>query len=455
MENTIFNWNKIYSQENAKILEELLDRETASFIEFMEIFFTDHVAKPDIYSYLVKLIQPGAIRDLNNQIQQNLLSFLTQDYFFLCFVQRWLEWCMCLILNVGELQPEVHVARFLFLLIDTGALPVDIRRLPRLVKKDVISTYYEDILNYNSATVEEIISHSANYSNSEPITLTYFEAVRRIKKSGFPESLLKNDAMKSTHCFLKVNPDDAYTEQVNNIFNLEHFREANSGTPSYKTRYKELERLKQETIEQLFNGKTIRIKAIRLEDLNLQNKHETKIRAKDSKGNPIFGTYTTKSLEVQSTDIETKFHLKRRIASCIQRTPDGTTKQSYEFQLKDSCYLQDYIEALIISASQNAQTTKTTDEESCNSIVLSVDEIIELRQNIPNETTKMRDERITKLANKYEDELKNKFKRKLPRKRIIARIHSLLTPIYEEFNLKLPIASSCETVDRTQKKAKE
>lgn len=447
MENIIFNRSKFYSQKNANIIEKLLDRKIVPFIEIMKIFFPHRVIN-DIDSFLMNLMQPGATRDLINHIQPNFLLRFTQESFYLLFAQRWLIWRKHCVANIGESHPQICANNFLSFLIDVGELPAEIRRLPRLTNKQVTPAYYDDIFDYSTAKAEEIIFHSANYCDSEPVILTYFEAIKLITQKGYPESLLRNGIIEKEACFLRVNSKDTRTEQLKNIFNLDYFREANSGNALYKTRYKGYERLKKETIEELFNGKTISVKTIPIEDVNIKDKYDVEIKAKDNDGNPIFGTYIGKSLEVQTTDIETKLHLKRRILSCIQRMPDGTTKQSYEFRLKDTWYLQEYIEALILWAGQNAQAAKTTDEEIYNTIALSVQEIIDLRKDIPSETTKIRNQRITRLTDKYQNELDTKFNREFPRIHILQRIINLLRPIYQEFNLELPSDDSCTTTDR-------
>ena len=319
----MFNSSKLYSQENANILEELLDRKTAPFVEIMKIFFPDRAAKIDIDSYLIGLIKPGVIRDLINQIQPNiLLCFFTQEYFYLLFAQRWLMWRGCCVVNIGEPQPEVYVNRLLSLLVDVGDLPTDIRRLPRLTNKDVVPTYYDDILDYNSATVKEVFFHEANYCASEPAYLTYFETINLITKSGYPQSSLKKHVKKKACMFLEVATENTRnTDQLKKISSIECLREANCGNASYKTRYIGLERLKQETIEELFKGKTVRIKD---------------------------KAHYRRKLEVQVTDIESKFHTQRYIISCVQRLQDGTPEPSNEFKLKDTWYLREDIHALIL-----------------------------------------------------------------------------------------------------------
>lgn len=327
MEIKIFNWSNFYSYENAAILEELLDKKTVPFIEMINIFFPNRASGIDTDSYLITLIQHRLIIAFINHMiavnhdQQIPFCFFTVEYFYLWFGQMW---GMYYISNIGDTKLNVYVDKILGLMIDTGDLPKEICRLPRLPKDSVLPSYYENILDYNNTSEEEIIYHGTNYSSTDPITLTYFEAINIIKEKGHPESLLKIYAKKNACVYLQVDSQDVRTSnQLRNISSIECFREANSGNAAYKTRYKGLEKLKQDTVAELFKGKVIRIK-----DNSLCLRH----------------------LEVQITDIESKFHLQRNIIACIQRLINGTTKTSNEFELKDILFLRDDIYKLLSEA---------------------------------------------------------------------------------------------------------
>lgn len=448
MENVVFNWSEFYSQENATIIEKLLDQKIVPLEKIIKIFFSNHTVSNDIDSFLMRLTQSGVICDLIGSIQLSILLHCTQKNFYLLLAQRWLMWRKHCLVNIGEPHLQINVNNLLPLVIEAGVLLEKTYRLPRLPGKHVLPEYYNYILDYNIATTKEAISHATNCCVLESAMLTYFEAIKLITQIGYPESLLRNNAIENEVCFLRVNPKDTRTKKLKNTFNLDYLRRGNNGNGSYKTRYKGYERLKKETIEELFNGKTISVRAIPIENINTEDKHDAEIKAKDNDGNPIFGTYIGRSLEVQTTDIETKLHQKRRILSCIQRMPDGTSRHSYEFRLKDTCFPQEYIEALISWASQSAQTVKTTDEEIYNSIVFSMQEIIDLRKDIPGETTETRNQRITKLTDKYKNELDTELNRKFPRIHILQRVINLLRSIYKELNLELPLDESCIVTDR-------
>jgi len=195
-------------------------------------------------------------------------------------------------------------------------LPAEICRLPRLNKDrigfDVIPSYYEKQLDYNTTTNDEIVSHVKNYCSSTPLTLTYSEALSRVSQSGHPQSLIKTHAKnKKLPVYLQVPEDSAINNsQMKRLSrqSIEYFRESNCGNPSYSKRYNGLERLTQSSINTLFDGKTIRIK---------DNEH------------------CLRKLTVQTTEIETKYHLQRYIKSCIQIEENGLNYAANDFQLKD------------------------------------------------------------------------------------------------------------------------
>lgn len=227
--------------------------------------------------------------------------------------------------------------------------------------QEIIESNVHHTSSYSAARIEAVIFHCTNYCALEPTMLTYNEAIKLITQSGPPESLLRNDAIKNGVCFLMVDPQDTRTQKLKNTYNLDDFPETNNSNGSYKIRYKGYEQLNKETIEELFRGKTISTKAIPIEHINIENRRNAAIKAQDKDGNPIFGTFIGRSLEVQTTDMETKNHLKRRILSCIQHMPDGAPKRFYEFRLKDTYYPQEYIEALI----SNLEAEKTSGAILC------------------------------------------------------------------------------------------
>jgi hypothetical protein len=426
----IFNWKNIYSKENAKIVEMLLDKKIVPFVEIIEIFFPNDQSKSDINSYLMHLIQPGLIDRLTHNDMTLLfnlpLEYFTYEYFYLWFAQMWEAYYIA---TLNEAQSKVYADKILSLMIDNGVLPAQICRLPRLNKEqigfDVIPDYYEKQWDYNSTTDDEIVFHVKNYCTATPLTLTYSEAISRVSQSGHPQSLIKTHAKdKKLPVYLQVPEDSVINDsQMKRLSrqSIEYFRESNCGNPSYSKRYNGLERLTQSSINTLFDGKTIRIK---------DNEH------------------CMRKLAVQTTEIETKYHLQRYIKSCIQIAENGLNYASNDFQLKDTVYLLEDIEVLIICSAQDAQRVQVTNEEIYNGIELTQQEISILWNEIPNETAPERNQRIKDMTDRHKKSLEQQFKRTLAREPIIKAIHSRLELIYRTFNKELPSPESCLANDR-------
>ena len=190
MENNIFNHSKIYSQENANILEALFERKAVPFIEIVNIFFPNRFAELDIDSYLADLIQTEAIHPvINDMLSLNIpLCFFTREYFYFQFGVIWGKYY---ITNIGELQPNIYTDRIISLLIQNGDLPEAVCRLPRLANKEILPAYYDDLLDYKSSTDEEIIFCEANCCPSEPRILTHFESIKLLAEHGLEESLFQ------------------------------------------------------------------------------------------------------------------------------------------------------------------------------------------------------------------------------------------------------------------------
>lgn len=366
MENNIFNHSKIYSQENANILEALLERKVVPFIEIVSIFFPNRVAELDIDSYLADLIQTEAIHPvINDMLSLNIpLCFFTREYFYFQFGVIWGKYY---ITNIGEPESKIYTDNIISLLIQNGDLPEAIRRLPRLANKEILSAYYDDLLDYKSSTDEEIIFCEANYCPSEPRTLTHFESIKLLAEHGLEESLLRNIPL-----YLRVKGEYVRNNrQLRQSSNFTLLREANCGNASYKKRYKDIERLHDETSDNLYQGQIIRIKtsdriyqgqAIHIKTIGIE-------KIKNGDGNHTYGTSIARSLEVQTTDLETKFHLKRQIISCGQRMPDGTYRN--QFELKNTCRLREDVEALILEHTSKIQISEQS--ETTNFLDISID----------------------------------------------------------------------------------
>ncbi len=434
----IFDWKKIYSKKNAVIVEMLLDRKIVPFDEIVCIFGID--TQSDNNTYLIKLINPWrSTTELLNYILLLKITppFFTQEYFYFQFCMTLFhDWTLLnhyYIPNLGKSHKmEVNVDKILSLMIREERLPIEICRLPRLKgdqfkNSELIPDYYEEQLDYNASTDKEIIFHARNYCPFEPITLTYYEVIKRITQNGHPESLLKTKAQEAKIAiYLQVSEESIINDsQMRRLSkqSLEYFRESNCGNPSYIKRYKGLERLMQNNIDTLFGGNIVHIK---------DNDH------------------CIRMLSVQLTDIETKFHLQRYVKSCVQIEENGNKKASNNFQLKDTLYLLEDIDALIFCATQMAQATN---EDMYNGIELTIQEIALLLKTIPNETATERKQRLKEMTDRCEKELKQKYPNKIiNRGPIIKTLRNKLTPLYQKSNKTIPSLNSCLTNDREMRR---
>jgi len=388
----VFDIENIYSKQNPIILEELLDRGTVSFDELL-VKLNVQIANSD--QFLLDLISPGEWTHdhLNHD------EMLREHY----------------IPNFGEEGPRlVYVDKILPLMIRKNVLPREIVRLPRRdsasTNSQGIDDYYEHALSYEKSTIDEIIFHSINYSDIEPLALTYHEALARLEARGQPQSLLKKQATQLkilTYVAIAENSikDDVRRRECFSQ-SIEIFRDQNCGNPLYLKRYKGLEALMPIDITSIFEGRIVQIND---------------------------NTDCLRKLKVQSTDLESKFHLHRSIVSCVQFDRDGSRKYSTEFSLNDVLYLADDIDALILQAEQ----TSTCIADKVYKIELSVAEIALTKKQL--EVNPSSTKRIHKQFQHHHDQIKEKHPKMTIHKSKVARVlQEAEKPIYEALRLKQP-----------------
>ena len=306
MENvTVFDWNNFHSEKNAKLIEDLLDRKTAPFTEIIKIFGLKNDAIKDADGYLRLILEFPS-------------EFINGD--------------------------EVVIDKILPVLIKTGDLPTEICRLPRYKRQDInfgieiISDYYEKQCKYSVTLthvapelIDEIVKNEANYSPDIPITLTYSEAVKWLSDSRLPKSIIAKYAKeRRIGVYLEVTDEHVYTTSVMHFCrqSITYFRLFNCGNPYYKLRHPGLERLQQTEIEILFGNQPIRIR--------------TEIR---------------NYIGLQTTDLETKFHLQREIHY----------KAKNIFSLEDGVvFLKEDIEYIVRQEAGSAKNSKPHDTAELN-----------------------------------------------------------------------------------------
>jgi len=196
--------------------------------------------------------------------------------------------------------------------------------------------------------------------------------------------------------------------QVRNLSaqSIDFFRDYNCGNPIYIKRYKGIEALELNQVLRLFEGNTIKI-----QDNELLHRR----------------------LEVQSTDLEKKYHLQRFITSCIQIENSDDKVKSKKFQLKDTLYLSDDIDALILFAKQSTQPTNGT----IYYIQFSLGEIALLKEKLqkdPSKTSRIRDQvqHYTNLLQKMHPN------RSIEKAKVCKMLYLLEQPIYFELGLNQP-----------------
>ncbi len=298
-----FDYENLYTKENATIIENLLDRVRAPFDELISIFslnIPDSVSSEEFLTDSIRMVQ----EDPDKTIDKN----------------------------------TVEVDKILPLLIKCGDIPVEICRLPRLspeqIDFNIIEDYYEREINYVTGTKEEIVNYRGKIADKQPTTLSFSEATARLAAAGLPLSLIKNSTLPM---YLAVQKEDVITDNQSKSMSsqsITYFRQLNCGNPKYTKRYRGLERLTVKDSESLLNGDHLLIK-----------------------------TETRHYLEVQTTDMETKFHLRRLIKPLVRTISKKEEKVINVIRPKDVCYLEQDINALIACELQKRKTPFASDTQ--------------------------------------------------------------------------------------------
>ena len=191
----------------------------------------------------------------------------------------------------------------LSLLISEKLLPVEIYRLPRfskeIIKFDPIETY----CNTCSDASHIISENSEYYASCPPMILTYDETIDHFKKNGKNENELWQACFNNTlGAYLKISHKNiSVTSIPNNKIAWPNKRRANCGNPFYLKRYNGLEKLlikesdSRLSLEALWKNERLQI---------FMNIGENGVLEHAPYDNFL-----------QTTDIETKFHLIRSLKS--------------------------------------------------------------------------------------------------------------------------------------------
>lgn len=310
MDKFIFNWNEFYSRNNAKIIENFLDREFVRFGEILDAFFPRPIQNGG------KISKKKAYEVINNDFSKwrSKLFYQWPEYFLYIFCVDEIKDILVIspsfiehMYNRKILDPfaeilckkdyyylemkaeiEVNFDAVISIFISKNLLPASILRLARYSSNqcgfELNDAYYPE---YDSHSNIAIIESEKNQSYEIPDLLTIDEV--KEMKSVFKNYNAIFIALEKNliGAYVKINPDCVRVDCLQLSNRPSEFRQANCGNANYLRRYNRLERLTKKHIEQLWIDGYVELQLPPYDFLNF----------------------------VQTTDIETKFGIKRTIKS--------------------------------------------------------------------------------------------------------------------------------------------
>lgn len=381
----LFDWDNFYSPTNAVIIEKLLDQQHTSFSNIVKIFAIDINKNIDKHNLSGNLIKKWG--NQNDYLIDLCRMIYHEDY------------------EEDINASHVHVDHTLALLIRAGDLPAEICQLPRLPKDrinfNINQHYYNEYCKYSDEPID-IVKNKINYCTQPPITLAYDEVIKHLSDNRLPASTLGDYARKKQiGVYLNVPEEYTFIPRLGGFKqSVEFFRHYNCGSPSYTKRYKNLERFKAKDVDLLFSNQSVVIR------------HEIQ-----------------RQLYVETTDMETKFHLERCIRPFNEINRNRENILINKLYLNKTIYLQDEIDLLIA-----CETEQASDDTIYGSIKLSPQERTSVKHAIQIETASKFQERLHITCEKYHGDLIKKFSKNknITREKIIERIYELDAPIYYE-----------------------
>lgn len=307
-----FDWANFYSEKNAKIIEIILDSDSISIAELSKRFFSRAAAL---------LSSPSKPSSSTIADSAQILKF------FQSLFEKWkdeiangkrvldpFKETLCdpsdqnrAITEATFLKPEWAIQT----LLGEGFFPKELKRLPRLIAENIYSeinpNYYESYgYEYgkgDSQSLIKIIQSKENYEDRTPRYLSYEKLKKRWKDKAENEisSLCFENKLTA---YLPVSEKDVSSSLSNDHLSI--CRQKNCGNPSYSKRYKGLEKLILKEIP-----------VNRGRDLEALWTSSIKIKSD-----------ITLNINLQSTDIETKFHIQRvLVSSTFSRKKDESTNE--------------------------------------------------------------------------------------------------------------------------------
>lgn len=303
-----FNWKDFYSKDNAKILEDFLDRQVVEFGEIVNSLFPytleeqkrkfTHRAVFDLFNKqfsewlgeifnalpasFICILMPDSIEMLGFKLLSRLPSRMPFNPFpsvikssedFYCAIRK---------------HTKVFADPVLAILISNEYLPDEIRRLARMTPEKFGGEFNENCYQeLDNLSNDEVVGSPMNFSDKMPRLLTFEEVKRNTEKFKAVDDIFKAMLANRIGTYIKI--ESQYVVGSGIRFARRGYpslyRIGNCGNPFYLKRYNSLERLSVEQVKKIWvNG------YVKLGSHHFQN-------------------------AVQSTDIETKFHIERTLKS--------------------------------------------------------------------------------------------------------------------------------------------
>jgi hypothetical protein len=293
--NNRFDWDNFYIESNAKIIENLLDRDSISIAELSTSFFPRSVSFPS---------DPQGFCPQAATTPDEILKFFKNEF------ESWeSNRFEAMLSNSTEINRSIRGALLIKsepavqILLNAGLLPKEIKRLPRFFSQqidfEINPTYYESYgYKYGEhidAALKDIIKSKANYYSQTPRYLSYTELKEKWINMGKANNEIAVLCLeKKLNAYLHVAE-----KHVIISFQDQHIsicRQKNCGNSSYLKRYEGLEKL---IIRDNPLGHCCDLN-------NLFSSDSSSIQIRND---------IRHSIDLQSTDIETKFHIQRKLSS--------------------------------------------------------------------------------------------------------------------------------------------
>lgn len=331
-----FDWDNPYSEDNATIIKSLITESSSiSIANFSKVLFSGNLK--NIKKHLIKLakIKKGD-RNFSYPFHQPKQETITENTL---------------------IEPYAAINR----LIDDGVLPITLKRLPRdpsiaawtffckaRLPENLETAFeyshdyypehaekYEPLISQNAEAIDNLVKTPANFSEECPPLWSYIELKERWKNNAILDVFSQCFTGK-LGAYFKIsnrNTSSYYVETkhygAQETLNL--LMSYNCGNPFYKKRYLGLERLTLHDVNTLFHHSVI-------------------------KQPPTISIFP-----LQTTDMETKFHLRRNLVS---QTEDGFIN----INIDDLVFLRE--EVIAIEERNNAELGRTHDATPLSSQVI-------------------------------------------------------------------------------------